>query len=112
VLPNLANVALQEESGQVFRHICDCNYRFFNPFPYAMFVVIVTKLWWAGIFIESADAANGLIVLSDLLSAIRRFDLNYLCFRGFLSLVGTPALPTCLDRVFDGSGRYGIFWRF
>jgi hypothetical protein len=80
VLPDLANVALQKKSGQVFRHICDSDYGFFNSFPNAMFAVFVAELWWAWVFVESANAANGLIVLSNLFSAIRCFDLNCLDF--------------------------------
>jgi hypothetical protein len=45
-----------------------------------MFVVFVAELWWAWVFVESANAANGLIVLSNLFSAIRCFDLNCLDF--------------------------------
>jgi hypothetical protein len=112
VLPDLANVALQEKSSQVFRHICDCNNGFFNSFPYAMFAVFVAELWRAWVFVETANTANGLIVFSNLFSAIRRFNLNCLCFRRFLSLVSSTALSTRLDGVFGGGGRDGVFWWF
>ena len=80
VLPDLTNVTLQKKSGQVFRHICDSDYGFFNSFSYAVFVIFVAELWRAWILVESANAANGLIVLSNLFSAIGRFDLNCLGF--------------------------------
>ena len=112
VLPNLTNVTLQKKSGQVFRHICDCDYGFFNSFSYAVFVIFVAELWRAWILVESANAANGLIVLSNLFSAIGRFDLNCMGFRRFISLVCSTALSTCLDRLFHSGGRDGVFRRF
>jgi hypothetical protein len=77
-----------------------------------MFVVFVAELWRAWVLVEPANTTNGLIVLSNLLGAIRCFDLNCLDLRRFLSFIGAAALSTCLDRVFDGGGRDGVFRRF
>jgi hypothetical protein len=111
MLPDLAGVALQKETGQVLCYICGIDQRIFNSFFYAIFVILI-ELWWTRIFVEAADAANGLIVFSYLIRAIRHLYLDGWCLRGFLSFFGSTALSTCLNSVIDGDRDRALVWRF
>jgi hypothetical protein len=70
VLPDLANIALQEESGQVFCNICDIDYRFFNTFSNTMLTVFVRMLWRPWVFVEATNTPNGLVILSHFLHSV------------------------------------------
>jgi hypothetical protein len=111
MLPNLAGVALQKETSQILCYICGIDQRIFNSFFYAIFVILV-ELWGTRIFVEAADAPNGLIVFPYLIRAIRHLYLDGLCLRGFLSFFGSTALSTCLNSVIDGDRDRALVWRF
>jgi len=81
VLPNFADVALQKEASQILRDICRIDEGIFNPFFYSLLAVFVKQLWRARVFVEAADATNGLIVFPYLICAIRHLVLNCLCLR-------------------------------
>ena len=106
MLPHLAGVALQKEAGQIFRDFSKWQYGFLDPIPYAILVVFV-ELWRTWVVVETADAPNGLVVLSNLVCAVGHVDLNWLCFRGLVLFVGAAALSTCLNGVLDES-RNGV----
>jgi hypothetical protein len=70
VLPDLADIALQEEARQVFCNICDIDYRFFNTFSYTMLTVFVRELWRTWILFIAANAPNGFVIFCPLLYTV------------------------------------------